>query len=978
VQAGDNDTDGIAVVSSIDLNGGTLVESLGLNLDPALPAYTLPTISVDATAPAQLTAFDAVATGAGQIEMTFTAPEDCTVYFTALDASQTAGTAAQIVAGQDAAANPVRHGSLALAAGGPGTYTLKGLAAGTAYTVHATVADAAGNVAVASPLVATATTAAAPSLTGMDWSQMTLDALCGEDPQLAFAPDGTPYVAFQSTVVSGKLLVQRYVGGVWSPVGGTSGLSAGPAYGLQLAFAPDGTPYVAYSDNGLDNKAVVKRFTGGAWSTVGPDTGLSYGEVTTLRLAFAPDGTPWLAYSDNTLSDKAVVRRYEQGEWIAVGSGTGVTDVGAATLDLVFGLDGTAHLAFRNSAESGRPAVWFWSEASAAWLTGDTTASLPAVDRVHLAAAPDGTLYLAYRNSSDSTVGVARHDAASWTQIGDSQPASTWLDLAVGADGVPFLCYRKGALGSGYRAYVSTYNGSTWVQAGPYVAAGELSYPSLQIAPDGLPYVVCCDETTGNVVVAKLASAIRLVDVPVHRTYGAGQTLAFTVNYSGPVAVTGTPRLPLTIGSTTRYADYTTTGSTSTALRFLYTVQAGELDLDGLEVGSALDLNGGTIVEPSGWNAGTDVIGVDDCSGIKIDAVAPETTITAQPNNPTANTSATFVFSGNDSDSGVASFEASLDGGAYAVVTSPASFTGLSDGGHTFAVRAIDAAGNLDATPASYTWTVDTTAPDSPVITSLSSTAIGGTAEPGATVEVFREGTSLGTTTAGADGSWSLTITPLADGDYSLTAQATDALGHVGMASSAGTYTVDTVAPALTSVTLISDNATPTLAKAGDVVTLNFKANEALQTPTVTLVGESVTASYDSGTNTWTATHTVAAGDAEGAATFSIAYRDLAGNAGSTVMATTDSSAVTIDLMAPETTFDGTPGAWSGPLVMFVVDSDVVRYEASLDGAPYAAIPKLAFFSGLADGPHTLAVRAVDAAGNVDAPPAVHTWTVDT
>jgi VCBS repeat-containing protein len=981
VQAGDTDADGIAVASSIELNGGTITDSSGWFIAPILPAYTLPTIRVDTAAPAPLTALDAVATGAGQIEMTFTAPEDCTVYFTALDASQTAGTAAQIVAGRDAAANPVRHGSLALAAGVPGSYTLKGLAAGTAYTVHATVGDAVGNVAVAPPLMAPATTAASPSLTGLDWSLMTLDAPCGEDPRLAFAPDGTPYVAFQSTVVSGKLLVQRYAGGVWSPVGGTTGLSAGAAYGLQLAFAPDGTPYVAYYDALLADKAVVKRFTGGAWSAVGPDTGLSDGAVTTLSLAFAPDGTPWLAYADSTLSNKAVVRRYGQGAWTAVGSSTGVTDAGATTLDLVFGLDGTAHLAFRNSADSGRPAVWFWSEASAAWLTGDTTASLPAADQVHLAAAPDGTLYLAYRNSSDSTVGVARHDAASWTQIGDSQPASTWLDLAVGADGVPFLCYRKGASGSGYRAYVSTYNGSTWVQSGPYVAAGELSYPSLQIAPDGLPYVVCCDEATGKVVVAKLASAMNTVEVPVHGTYGAGQTLAFTANYTAPVSVTGTPRLPLTIGSTTRYADYTATGSTSTALRFLYTVQAGELDLDGLEVGDALDLSAGTIVEPSGWSARTYMGGVDDCSGLHIDAVAPDTTITSQPANPSASASASFTFSGDDdSGSGVASFEASFDGAAYSTATSPAGLAGLADGSHTFAVRALDAAGNADPTPATYTWTVDTTAPSVPSIQSITTTAIGGTAEPGATVEVYLAGTSLGTTTADADGHWSLAISPLADGDYSLTAQATDAAGNAGAASSAGTYTVDTVSPALTKATLVSNNAVPTLAKAGDVVTLNFKANETLQTPTVTLVGESVTASYDSGTSTWTATHTVAAGDAEGTVTFSIAYRDLAGNAGTTVTTTTDASEVTVDLTGPETTFDGTPGAWSGSLVMFdfIVDSDVVRYEESLDGAAYAPVLLPAFFSDLADGPHTLMARAVDAAGNVDATPAVHTWTVDT
>ncbi len=44
---------------------------------------------------------------------------------------------------------------------------------------------------------------------------------------------------------------------------------------------------------------------------------------------------------------------------------------------------------------------------------------------------------------------------------------------------------------------------------------------------------------------------------------------------------------------------------------------------------------------------------------------------------------------------------------------SPTAYSGLSEGSHTFQVRATDAAGNQDATQASYTWTVDTTAPNS-------------------------------------------------------------------------------------------------------------------------------------------------------------------------------------------------------------------------------------------------------------------------
>ena len=40
---------------------------------------------------------------------------------------------------------------------------------------------------------------------------------------------------------------------------------------------------------------------------------------------------------------------------------------------------------------------------------------------------------------------------------------------------------------------------------------------------------------------------------------------------------------------------------------------------------------------------------------------------------------------------------------------------GTRRGSHTFQVRATDTAGNTDATPASYTWTVDLTAPNSTI-----------------------------------------------------------------------------------------------------------------------------------------------------------------------------------------------------------------------------------------------------------------------
>jgi hypothetical protein len=61
---------------------------------------------------------------------------------------------------------------------------------------------------------------------------------------------------------------------------------------------------------------------------------------------------------------------------------------------------------------------------------------------------------------------------------------------------------------------------------------------------------------------------------------------------------------------------------------------------------------------------------------------------------------ARFSFSSNES----ASFACSLDGAAYTSCDSPTSYSDLRSGWHTFAVRATDAAGNVDPSPAEVRW----------------------------------------------------------------------------------------------------------------------------------------------------------------------------------------------------------------------------------------------------------------------------------
>ena len=84
----------------------------------------------------------------------------------------------------------------------------------------------------------------------------------------------------------------------------------------------------------------------------------------------------------------------------------------------------------------------------------------------------------------------------------------------------------------------------------------------------------------------------------------------------------------------------------------------------------------------------------------KVDNVAPNTTITSAS---TGTRSATFSFSASESGS---SFECRLDGGPWQACSSPTTYSGLKKGKHTFRVRAVDAAGNRDGTPAVRTVTV--------------------------------------------------------------------------------------------------------------------------------------------------------------------------------------------------------------------------------------------------------------------------------
>lgn len=232
----------------------------------------------------------------------------------------------------------------------------------------------------------------------------------------------------------------------------------------------------------------------------------------------------------------------------------------------------------------------------------------------------------------------------------------------------------------------------------------------------------------------------------------------------------------------------------------------------------------------------------------------------------------------------------SLDGGGtWANVTSSVTGTVLTwsgitllPGGNTLQLKVVDMAGNSGAVK-SQAYVLDTTAPAAPStpvlsndsgassndgITNVVTPQLTGTAEPGSTVNVYDGAALLGSITA-TGGAWSFTAGALAEGPHTITARATDLAGNVSPASNALVVTIDTTAPAVTSVAP-PPNATY---YAGDSLDFTVNFNESVHvdtsggTPRIAIVVGATTryATYvsGSGTSALVFRHTVVNGDVD-------------------------------------------------------------------------------------------------------------------
>ena len=165
-------------------------------------------------------------------------------------------------------------------------------------------------------------------------------------------------------------------------------------------------------------------------------------------------------------------------------------------------------------------------------------------------------------------------------------------------------------------------------------------------------------------------------------------------------------------------------------------------------------------------------------------------------------------------------------------------------------------------------------------------------------------------------------------GSYTVTYNVDDNSDNSATAVTRTVNVVDTTAPTLSNVSIASNNSTSTLAKVVDVVTLSFTANETIATPTVTFLSggdaindSTVTYTTTSG-NSWTAQYTANSNDTEGAVTYSIAFTDTNGVAGTAV--TSGSGSVTFDKTVP--TLSGVSIASNNTTSTLAKADDIIPY----------------------------------------------------
>jgi hypothetical protein len=345
----------------------------------------------------------------------------------------------------------------------------------------------------------------------------------------------------------------------------------------------------------------------------------------------------------------------------------------------------------------------------------------------------------------------------------------------------------------------------------------------------------------------------------------------------------------------------------------------------------------------------------------------------------------------------------SLDNGQSWTAFTGTSFTLTGDGTKSVIVRQTDAAGNT-STSNPLGFTLDTLAPavsitavggaDGIVSGQANDNTVVGTAEPNRTVTLTAGGTTLGTATADATGSFTYTLSAAnlqalgQGGSKSITASQTDLAGNTGT-SAAFNFSVDTLAPTV-SITAVGGADGIVSGQAND----NTVVGTAEPNRTVTLTAGGTTLGTATADATGSFTYALSAANLQalgqgGSKSITASQTDLAGNTGTSTafnfsVDTSAPTAPSIDAIAGDNIINANEAA-SGVVLSGAAELGSIinlnigglpRTVTATDGTWSYTLTD-SEISGLGQGIKTVTVTATDAAGNVSSQ-ASQTFAINT
>lgn len=504
---------------------------------------------------------------------------------------------------------------------------------------------------------------------------------------------------------------------------------------------------------------------------------------------------------------------------------------------------------------------------------------------------------------------------------GDVPPLAAMMHFASSEAGASFECR------SGSAAFAPC---TSPVSVTPAIGDGSFEVRAIDLAGNA-------DETP----------ALRSFRGVLPETTITAQPGAVTSQDSAQIAFTS-PTMPLTAISFECALDGSTTFATCTS----------PLSRSGLTEGSY------AVAVRARWQGTAYVDDTPAVASWTVDRTPPDTTLTGGPSGDTAMVGAAFTFS---SESG-ATFECSLDSGPFAACTSPLPIT-VEGGEHAFAVRALDAAGNADPTPAVATYRgvgVETRIDSAPPTVTASGSATISFSSPTAPLAPIAFECALGGSSTFTACTSPLTRSGLATGSYSVAVRARWIGGAIDDSPAVASWSVDQMPP---DTTITGGPMGPT-----GIGPSSFTfSSEAGATFECRLDGAAFSAC--------TSPHavTIALGDH----TFEVRATDSVGN----VDPSPASRSYTGQNVraAPETTITAAPPSLTNATTATIAFSsptppgaDTLAFECALDTNPaYSPCTSPLTRSGLGAGSYAVRVRARWVGGEIDATPAEATWDID-